>query len=271
VDKQKELLNKLVKGYAGRPEVEYIYTFGKAARDQADEYSDVDLVVVSRDLARLHGRFETVIEEVSAIDGSYTIVSTASKLARMYILKDYPPYQKIDLSIEADPGAVIFADKRQLYAAKAEENKESRLAVTYEKYTDRNQLYDILFSIPRFLKCLFRRDLTMYRRWNGMREYLDYMLYKTYVKDKPYELRNLNPYEHEQVLKKAPAEVKNELAGLLPVSGKPDIGRSFQGMMEMIVDLFFKTLDKGSVNMDFVKRMLGFMDSEIKRYEGVGE
>jgi len=55
---------------------------------------------------------------------------------------------------------------------------------------------DILFSIPRFLKCLFRGDFDAFRRHAGVTRAVSVLLFEKIFGFKKVAKKNLNPREH---------------------------------------------------------------------------
>ena len=134
--------------------------------------------------------------------GTYTIVATEQELAQMVLFRDASPYQKLDLSISASIEKPGFGPFKCLYRDPAlTAVSTTRLAVDpAARLRLQNRLNDILFSIPRFTKCLFRQDHDMYRRWTGVTEALAMLLFESHFGWSREPRSRLSPPEYKKCM-----------------------------------------------------------------------
>ena len=123
----------------------------------------------------------------------------------------------------------------------------------------------MFFSFPRFLKCLFRGDIEMYRRWEGIKNKLFLMLYKKYVNDIPYGNAKFSPFDFQLLNEKLPKSEYESLLNILPINGNIDIIESYRLIAFTLVDLFLERLNGDRINNIFIDRMLQFIDGEITK------
>jgi hypothetical protein len=90
-----------------------------------------------------------------------------------------------------------------------------------------HQLYDFLFSVPRFTKCLFRQDYDMYRRWKGISNIVLILLYEKYFGWEETTIRRSLSAKESSKLYASLSEEDNES----PLRGAP-VGIKPQGKPE---------------------------------------
>ena len=96
---REELSSGVVDAFAREPEVREIHVFGREVDGATDEYSDIDVIVCSSDPRRTAERHLDLLSRISPVIGTYVIKQEEGELAEMVMLRDFSPYQKIDLSI----------------------------------------------------------------------------------------------------------------------------------------------------------------------------
>lgn len=256
--------------FGSQPEVNAIYAFGREVDGQPDCYSDVDLIVYSNDLAASQHKCADVLASVSPVLGTYCIVLEPRTLAQMVIFRDYSPYQKLDFSITDDVSAKqSFAPLACLYQREAEHQpSKTCIEQTGQRQALGNWLNDVLFSIPRFTKCLFRRDRDMYRRWVGAVEHLAVMLHERYFGWSREHRYRLQAHEYKALNKHLSPEDQDLLDRIQPLDRCPDLPLGYELAVGAIVRLYqAKSLALGEpLDMGFADYMQRFLRNEIGRY-----
>jgi predicted nucleotidyltransferase len=265
-----ELHERVVAAFASQAEVCAIHVFGREVEGGTDEYSDIDLIVSSADLARSQSRCWDVLESISPIIGTYCIAMEPRTLAQMVMFRDYSPYQKIDFSITDDPAARnAFGPCACLYERCAPTTPSATcIQLTGEREALGNWLNDVLFSIPRFTKCLFRGDRDLYRRWTGAIEHLAVMLYEScFGWDSGHRYR-LGPHEYKALHKRLSADQAALLERIQPMNGRPDLVLGYELAVGAIIDLCRdKARSLGEpVDLAFAEYMRRFLCNEIRRF-----
>src|SRR5688572_23433667 len=94
------LTKQLVEKFSKSEEIFLIATFGSATNNEIDEYSDIDIILCSNDLATTYGNYRQTIESISPISAiSSFYYDKPNVISEVIYLKDFKPYQKIDLTI----------------------------------------------------------------------------------------------------------------------------------------------------------------------------
>ena len=174
---RKDLRRSVIEAFAAQDEIYRICFFGREAEGKHDCYSDIDMVVYSSDLARTKARYKDVFASISPVRATFTLGGTPESYSEMVMLHDYSPYQKVDFSI-GDWGlweshlSVVYDSKEKSRACR------STLCAVEVRQDVAYKLTDVLFSVARFSKCLFRRDVDMYRRWESITNVTLVLLYE---------------------------------------------------------------------------------------------
>ena len=71
-----ELRRNVIAAFSGEPEIYEIYSFGREVEGGIDRYSDLDLVFCSGDLRETQRKYRDILNFISPIIGSFSIVST---------------------------------------------------------------------------------------------------------------------------------------------------------------------------------------------------
>jgi hypothetical protein len=220
-----DLRERILQAFASQSEVNAIHAFGREVDGQADEYSDIDLIVYSDDLAFSQRKSPDVLQSIAPVLGTYCIVLEPSTLAQMVMFSGYSPYQKLDLSYTDNPDALeAFGPTACLYQREPlHRPSQTRIELNGRRDELGNWLNDVLFSIPRWTKCLFRRDRDVYRRWIGAAEHLAVMLYEScfgWEREHRYRLR---PQEYKALHKHLSLPFQDVLDRVQPLDGRPDL------------------------------------------------
>jgi hypothetical protein len=200
---------------------------------------------------------------------TFIIASAVDGFGEMIMLKDYPPYQKIDFSLGDSgkkfwPFLIVYdnQDKSKI--------SQTKLNSIHIKQDVAYKLTEVLFSVPRFTKCLFREDIDMYRRWKSITDIMFVLLYEKHfgwqaetVKDK------LGVYEFKCLYEALDLAEKKQLQGVYPSDAQLDLARSYQASINLFIALSQQKAEYLGVELDsaFIDYIKDFMNVEIRRFE----
>lgn len=269
-----ELHRQLVAAFAGRPEITGVYAFGREVDGQVDEYSDLDVIVCSADLAATQSSYMGILSGISPVMGSYYIVCSEGELVQMVMLRDYSPYQKIDLSIcRCIDQKQAFGPFKCLFSrAGSASGAQTSLSLDGQRQAMGNWLNDVLFSIPRFTKCLFRRDRDMYRRWNGAVESLAVLLYDRHAGWSREHRYRLMPQEYKVLHKHLSDVDRARLDAILPFDRDPNLADGYNLAVNWIVELYAEKAAALGERLDLTlaETLCEFLAQEIARHRRIG-
>lgn len=76
-----ELRKLIINGFSKEAEINSIFFFGKEVDNKADRYSDIDMVLCSKDLAKTQSKYLKIFNAISPIIGTYLLNSTENDLS----------------------------------------------------------------------------------------------------------------------------------------------------------------------------------------------
>ncbi len=263
-----ELRNSLIKQFSQQEEVFKIFFFGREVENKHDQFSDIDIIVCSNNLEKTQVNYKSIINDISPIIGTLWLESTKKTFAESIMLRDYLPYQKIDFSLIPDNKNIIFSNTLLVY----EDNKKSTSKLSELKIVSKNpvinQLYDYLFSVPRFTKCLFRKDFDMYRRWKGVTNIIPILLYEKHFGWQEESRKKLMPQDFVLLYEELSTDEKSKLEEIFPLNAQLNIIKSFHKGIDLLIELSKQKIEnfKIDINESFVEYIKEFLNSEIKHF-----
>ncbi len=266
-----DLEERLIDTFSRPEEISAIYFFGKAVEGKTDSYSDIDIVICTDDPARTWRNYEAMLSGISPIRERLLLDSGETHFAEMVMFQDYLPYQKIDLSLLSDlQQKNAFGPFLEVYQRPAKTDLVLSLFPVKPKLRTLNhEINEILFSIPRFTKCLFRSDFDMYRRWKGTTNNLMVLLYEKYFGWQAEVARHdLRPQEAKRLYDALTPEDHKRLTAVYPLNARANLAESFGQCIGFYLDLSIqKARDlEISINREFITYMRKFTRSEIDRF-----
>jgi predicted nucleotidyltransferase len=264
------LQEDLIDAFAARDEVHRICLFGREVTGRQDTYSDIDIIVDSSDPACTKADYRQVFAHISPIRAVFPLGGTPEWYSEMVMLRGYSPYHKVDFSIggkEDWPRVTVYEDA----------SKARWPVTTLETAVPRDdvarKLTDVLFAVPRFTKCLFRRDVDMYRRWESITDLALVLLYERHFGWQPETpVRRLGPLESQCLVDSLSPEERVRLEAIRPVDARLDVAQSYQAAIHFLVALSEQNARAQSVSLDhgFIEYMVGFLDAEVTRFLSTG-
>lgn len=262
------LKRHVIDAFAAQDEVYRICFFGREAEGQHDEYSDIDMIVYSQNPVKTKAHYRQVFATISPVHATFPLGGSPEGYSEMLMLRDYSPYQKIDFSI-GDWGKQDW-----LLLTMYERPGPPRLQTTTLETPDIRQdaaykLTDVLFSIARFTKCLFRRDIDMYRRWASITDLTLVMLYEKYYGWQTETLKKrLGSYESKQLDTVLSFEDKEWVHAIRPPDARLNLAQSYQNSVVLFIALSRQKAEHFGIvlNDEFTASMTSFMDTEMTRY-----
>lgn len=266
---RQSLRNGIIEAFSAQDEIYKIIIFGKEAAGKDDLYSDIDLVVYSNDPFTTWQHYRAIFASLAPVVGTLPLGSSPDFIAEMLLLEGYSPYQKIDFSIGVGLDLALTSVKTVYERPEKNTPPLSALPVIETRYDVRFHLADQLFSIPRFTKCLFRRDIDMYRRWSGfMNRALVLQFEQKFGWEVETQKSKLYSYETEKLMAHLSQEERQRIFGILPPDGSVEIARSALNAVDLIIVLSREKAGCLNVSLDnhFIEIFQGFLYDEIERF-----
>ena len=269
---RQELRRRVIQAFSDLDEVYKIILFGKEAAGKDDCYSDIDLIVYSNDPAKTWQHYRETLSSIAPVGGTFPLGSGPEYYAEMLLLDGFSPYQKIDFSIGVGIDLVLTSVMTVYECPEKDTQPVSSLPVIETRYDVVYYLVDLLFSIPRFTKCLFRQDIDLYRRWNGaINRALVLMFERKFGWEEETRKGKLVSYEVERLMACLSAEERQMIFAICPPDGKVDVARSFLNAVDLTVMLSKEKADALGVRLDegVIAIFQSFLQEEIGRFTQV--
>ncbi len=259
-NKALELNDKLIALCKQMVEVEEILIFGRIAEGSSDEYSDVDIRLVSKDPYKTQHELRALIsKEISPIIETFLLASNTNEFSEMWMLNDYAPYQKIDLGIIRRGYGLEFKNIKSVFMNKDATGEDRNFTLHPIENNVEYNLNNYLFGVPRFTKCLFRKDFDLYRRWKTMTDALLVLLEEKYFGfEKIQDKKVLNAPDSKRLLNIITYEDQKTLEKIMPLNGNLKISKSFLHNTKFFVELSKQKARKfrKELNSDFINHMI---------------
>jgi len=272
---REELRDLVIRSFAKESEITAIYLFGKEVTNMTDEYSDLDVIICSNDLAATHSKYQRILSEISPIRGSFLLNTTEHDLSQMVMMRDFSPYQKIDFSIVDSLERKIeagFGPFIPVYVKDTDDEGNSTKLKILDKDPIRSQMDDVLFAIPRFTKCLFRKDYDMYRRWKNSTDLALVLLYEKYFGwAKKTERKQVPAKEMAKLNQRMSKEDFRVVNKIFPDSGALNLAESYRVCVELLISLCIQKACFFEAELDeaFIWHMEKFLGTEISRFKSL--
>jgi predicted nucleotidyltransferase len=268
---REELRSRLIDVFSSQDEIYEIHLFGNEVSGEIDQYSDIDIIFCSNDPAQTQKKYLELLETISPVWDRLLLASQPYAFAEMVMLKGVSPYQKIDMSIvDRIEREAAFAPFGTVYRQQGEpEPNGTTLKVRTRKWDVTHMLNEYLFSIPRFTKCLFRKDYDLYRRWKGITNLLWVALYEKYFGwSEVTATTALKAHAAKKIYHALTCQDRERMDTVLPPSARMDVAASFEACTEFFIELLVEKAEHFNVPLRhaFIDHMKEFTRQELDRY-----
>ena len=259
---RKDLRRSVIEAFAAQDEIYRICTFGREAEGTHDRYSDIDMAVYTNDPARPQARYRGVFSSIAPVRATFARGSMPESYSEMVMLHDYSPFQKVDFSI-GDRGlweshlSVVYDDKDK------PRTRLSTLRAVEIRADMAYKLTDVLFSVARFTKCLFRRDVDMYRRWKSITNVTLVLLYEKQFGWQAEKLKKrLDGYEIKRLYEVLAPQESEWVHRARPPDARLDLASIHQASVKLFVELSREKAGDLGVGVDegLIAYVSGLMD-----------
>lgn len=265
---REELRLGVINAFSAQDEVYKIGIFGREAEGKQDRYSDIDVLVFSNDLVSTKAKYKQIFSSISPIRATFQLEGTPDRYSEMVQLYDYSPYQKVDFSMVGDDTCnwnciVVYENQNKPRSSKTK--LEFIPIIRDVSYL----LTDVLFSVARFTKCLFRQDLDMYRRWESISTVALALLYeKHFGWEAETDKTRLGSSGINRLYDDLDADEKIQVNKIRPADGRLDISLSYQTSVELMIELSRQKAKYYGLALDgdFIEYIRTFMNIEMARY-----
>lgn len=267
------LLKQLSEKFSQSEEIFLIATFGSAINNEMDEYSDVDIILCSNDLATTYGNYRSIIESISPISAASSFYyDKPNVISEVLYLKNYKPYQKVDLTIvpylgylsDFNPNVFI------LYENQVKDRTLKRGIIHKNKPIETldSWMINYMALVVGFVKSYKRRNMEIYRYWELIKDATIVLMFEKYNGwSKQYNRPRLTSAEYKDLFyRKINKNEYDLLSQVLPQSGVLDIKLSLIVSFFLFCELLTikSNAIKEYVNLEFLDYIKNFLQNELK-------
>jgi predicted nucleotidyltransferase len=262
------LRKHVIEVFSAQDEVYKIGVFGREADGKQDCYSDLDILVFSNDLAGTKASYRQLFSSISPIRAVIQLEPHPGGYSEMLQLVDYSPYQKVDFSIVSE--GMCSWHHRVVYENQSKPKISSTRLENPSIIRDVSYMItEVMFSVARFTKCLFRHDIDMYRRWSKISTDALSLLYEKHF---GWQSETDNDKMGSSGINRLYADLDDHelqwVNSIRPSDGKVDISVSYQKSIQLLIELSRQKAEYYGIKLDndFIEFISQFMDIELVRY-----
>ena len=268
-----ELTKELINKFKTLSEVYLVGITGSNRDGNSDEYSDVDLFVCSTDMESTKDAYKKLITEISPIiQISPFFYDLPNVINEIIYLKNFSPYQKIDLTIVPYTGYLPdFNPEMSIVFEKPVDQKESVStipALTADMETIDMSLGMYAGFILGFAKSFHRKNISIYRYWTFLKDKVLVLLFEKYFGwSNFYSQSRISAEDQKKLFLNLNQEDRWSLEKIMPISGNLDLVESFKLVVETYLDLTQLKSESlnSSINLEFIDYLKEFVKKEIRR------
>ncbi|NKB66394.1 MAG: hypothetical protein GKR89_04995 [Candidatus Latescibacteria bacterium] len=265
-----DLWEQVTAALAGQSSIDALYVYGSQVRNQADEYSDIDLVLCANDLAGAETAVGQALTSVAEIVGTIHLLRRQDRFVQSVLLQGYSPYNKLDLAVTHSLDSEReFGPFSTVYKGNSPVSAKTSPAPAGDWDDFLNDIYGILFSVPRFTKCLFRRDRALYKRWVGLLERIWALLFERHFGWRQTYLAKISPPQHNRLQAALTDAEQRRLDSIIPPHGRLDLVASFRAGLSLLLQLAREKAAALDLFLDikFAAFIEEFLRGEISRFQ----
>ncbi len=148
-----QLLNKTLSAFKKRVEVVQISVFGSVASGTDDQYSDLDIEIVSENYPKTVASLPKIFKGISEYYPPLKLESQEGKIAFTVLWKDIPFYQKLDIGITSSFDKIIGTPRKDIFIRTFKKKlSPSNLIINSPFSEDNRETIDFFIGCSRYAK-----------------------------------------------------------------------------------------------------------------------
>jgi hypothetical protein len=221
-----------------------LYLFGSLTTPQADAYADIDLQLVSADLALTRTNWPYLLEQIHPIELAWPITSAPDNTAFAVQFQGASYYHKIDIGLSAAVGDLpLPPDSTPAIQLWTQEPKCSTLPQPNSRAyiptygTVGHQLMEQLIAAVRYLKA--RKRGHQFTSWRFLRSQPDKLLHLLHAQMHGWmrEERSLSTWDYKELDRVSDRGMQERIMRHLDWSTPRRMDQNFYWFLEQIVEL----------------------------------
>ncbi|MEM9777439.1 MAG: hypothetical protein AAF902_22870 [Chloroflexota bacterium] len=165
------LTHQIVGGFSQEPEITAIHSFGSVNTSSFDQYSDLDLTLVSSDLRRTSKNIKTHLNKILEVSCCFVLYEHDDEAAYSFFFDGLTVFQKLDLGIVSSNQPELFQGSKCLYTAAEPQLCKNSHIIKFNQPQREHEVLDVFIGASRFIKYTRRNQpWGAYKFFNSFRE-----------------------------------------------------------------------------------------------------
>lgn len=271
-----ELQGRVVAALHHLPGATELYLFGSRVSTPDDPYADIDLHVMSGDLAASRRVWPTFLQKVGPIESIVPLEQGPDNLAFSVQFRYESLYHKLDISIGTPAQGQHDANAEYVQLWQQEPPPAASTTYTTDAYHPAygsvgHRLCEELISGVRYLKARQREQhLTCWRFIRGKPDIIFQLLFEQGQRHPPAH-RALTTLDYKDMDARIAEPERRELLAMLDWSTPVAMDRSFCALLERMIPLFREQAHTTDQHLPekIIERYVDFLSSELAHLDGV--
>lgn len=270
VSDPRALLESIAQALRAMPGAVALYAFGSLAQGRGDEYSDIDLTLLSTDVDASLAARHTVLSQVEPIALEWRIVPSRDRWAATYLFVDVSPYHKLDLGISASgsdvDGVLLWQREGELQGVTAPPAIPAPFMPVPGSVE--HHAADQLLGLTRYAKA--RRRDNQFLCWRFASALLEATLTTLHAREcgVPFTGRKLATSEYLELDTALAPEARARVLDRLRFSPASAMDRSVRWLVDDMLEASADLVDGPVLPDSLAAQFLTFLDAELGPVDG---
>ena len=164
---------KLFTALTTNPYIDKLYVFGSRATLDDDEFSDIDMTVITSFPTGAENYTRKTLEGQFGIIATYTISQNNHEIARSFFLSGMSLFHKLDIGFSLPNQTKLFPNSALLFNNNHAKQPDKKSVKTWTESPRQHEYLDILIGSLRYVKHRHRQEYwSAYKCYHGFIEQL---------------------------------------------------------------------------------------------------
>lgn len=173
MSKTKPIPPKLFTALTANPYTSKLYIFGSRATSDGDQFSDIDLTVITDYPVIAEAYTSKILNDQFGIIAAYTITQNDHEVARSFFLSSMSLFHKIDIGFSLPDKTKLFPNSTLIFQNNRTDQPAEKSDKTWTESDEQHNYLDVLMGSLRYVKHRYRQEYwSAYKCYHGFIEQL---------------------------------------------------------------------------------------------------
>ena len=173
MSKTKSIPPKLFTALTANPYASKLYIFGSRAVFDDDQFSDIDLTVITDYPVIAEAYTSKILNDQFGIIAAYTIAQNDHEVARSFFLSSVSLFHKIDIGFSLPDKTKLFPNSTLIFQNNRTDQPAKKSGKTWTESDEQHNYLDVLMGSLRYVKHRYRQEYwSAYKCYHGFIEQL---------------------------------------------------------------------------------------------------